>query len=67
MEETEVKVVTLKPLTDEVEYGVRRVSDQAWLIHGIVIPFTLSAGTTGVDVIAAATEDAADRGLISSL
>ncbi len=60
----EVKVVTLKPLENLIEYGLRDSETLEWSVHGIVLPFTLSASTTGQEVIEAATADAVTKGLL---
>jgi len=58
----EVKIVTIKPLSGEVEYGVQE--DGQWLVHGIVIPLVVGPATTGEQVVAAATADATAKGLV---
>jgi hypothetical protein len=58
----EIKIVTIKPLAGEIEYGIQQ--DGQWTVHGIVIPLEVGPGTTGEEVVAAATADAEVRGLI---
>lgn len=60
----EVKILTIKPATDEVEYGVKNTDTNTWVVHGVVISKPLGPDTTGADLIAAATADAQAKGYI---
>ena len=59
----EIQLVTIKPLTGEVEYGVREAGH--WLRHGevIVVP-GVGLTTTLSDLAAAATADAQAKGYL---
>jgi hypothetical protein len=57
----EIKIVTIKPLASEVEYGVQE--NGQWLVHGVVIPLEVGPATTGEQIMAAATADAQAKGL----
>lgn len=58
----EVKIITVKPATDQVEYGVKDTETGNWVVHGEVITKPLGPSTTGAELVAAATEDAVAKG-----
>ncbi len=71
----QLRVLTLKPQIDIVEYGVTTAdhaatptdevpSQTGWIVHGAQLTFTLNAEATGAEIIAAATEDAITRGYL---
>ena len=70
-----VRAITLKPLEDKVEYGVtteaaaeiptNQLNPQTdWVIHGVQIPFSLGAETTGQEVLEACAVDAISKGYL---
>lgn len=73
----QLRVLTLKPQIDVVEYGVTTPEhantatpdvppQTGWLANGVQVSFVLDASATGAQIIAAATADAIAKGFISS-
>ena len=60
----ELKIVTIKPATDEVEYGVKETVSGTWIVHGVVINQPLGPDTTGAQLVEAATVDAIAKGYL---
>jgi hypothetical protein len=56
----EAKVVTIKPQTGEVEYGVQEGGQ--WVVHGAVLAMELAESTTLHAIQTAATGDAVGKG-----
>lgn len=59
----EVTVTAIKPMSDEIEYGIQE--DGNWVVHGIVIHQPVGLETKGVELVALAIADARAKGLIS--
>jgi hypothetical protein len=60
----EIKLLTIKPLTGEVEYGIQ--ADGQWLQHGIVIKSTLTDQTNLASLLTACENNAIADGYIES-
>jgi hypothetical protein len=58
-----VQIVTLKPITQEIEYQV--VDGGAIVSHGHVIPFDPEEQDTDAKRLALATADATTKGLLA--